>query len=61
MVSWWATLDVEVEPDLLADLAHARRVAAPLDGVADHVEDPVLARGQAGLVGRTVREVADAG
>ena len=44
------------ESDLLADLAHARRVAAALDGVADHLEHLALARGQPGTVGADVGE-----
>ena len=47
------------QADQLADLAHARRVAAVLEGVADDVEDALLARGQAGGVGRSVGELGD--
>src|SRR6478735_895098 len=34
------------EADGVADLAHARRVAAPVDGVADDLEHPPLADGE---------------
>ena len=57
--SWWATDDELVEPDLLADLAHARRVAAAADGLVDHGEDALLARGQPAGVRRAVGQLAD--
>ena len=48
------------EPDRVADLAHARRVPAPVDGVADHLEDLALAVGQRPAVA-AVRHLVDVG
>ena len=45
------------QADGLADLAHARRVAAALDRVPDHLEDPALARGEAAGIRRSRPEV----
>ena len=41
----------------LTDLAHARRIAAGLHGVADHREHAALTRRQPGRVGRAVGEL----
>ncbi len=43
------------EADRLADLPHARRISAPLDGIADHLDDAALPFGQPGLVGADSR------
>ena len=47
------------QPDRVADLAHAGRVAAQLDGVLDVRQHAQLARRQAGGVRRAVGELAD--
>ncbi len=47
------------QADQLADLADARRVAALLDRLAQHVEDALLPRGQAGAVGGRVGQLGD--
>ena len=49
------------QADRDADLAHARRIAAALDRVADVREDATLARGEAGGVGRAVGKLSHAG
>ena len=57
--SWCATDDDEVRPDRLADLAHRRGIAAPLDGLGDDVEDLALAGGQAVRVWGPVGKLDD--
>jgi len=49
------------EADGLSDLAHRRRVAPPVDGVADDLQDPALALGQPVAVGAAVGEGAHGG
>src|SRR3954452_18371656 len=49
------------EAHTLADLAHARGISAPLNGVADHCEHPLLPRRQATGVRRPVGQLCDAG
>jgi len=53
-------LAIGMEPDRLADLAHRRRIAAPVDRVADDLEDAALAGRQAALT-LAVRQLVDRG